>query len=191
MPTKFRSAKEEGSSMVFQGMGLLILALFYGCYFAKAFLQKRKGIRTDQMGRGKTGIAKVLEVPVKIAAIAAPIAEVICAAAGTTALPLWARLAGTAAAVCGVAVFALSVLTMGDSWRAGVSRQERTELVTGGIYQISRNPAFLGFDLVYIGLLLMFFHPALLAVSAFAALTLHLQIVLVEEPFLASPFGAP
>ncbi|WP_367272313.1 isoprenylcysteine carboxylmethyltransferase family protein [uncultured Dysosmobacter sp.] len=91
----------------------------------------------------------------------------------------------------GAAVFLLSVLTMRDSWRAGVSEQERTELVTSGIYQISRNPAFLGFDLVYIGILLMFFNSALLAASAFAIGMLHLQIVKVEEPFLVSAFGTP
>ena len=61
------------------------------------------------------------------------------------------------------AVFVTSVVTMRDSWRAGVSKTDKTELVTDGIYQISRNPAFLGFDLVYIGILLMFFNPCLLA----------------------------
>ncbi len=39
-------------------------------------------------------------------------------------------------------------------WRAGVSEKEKTELVTAGIYRWSRNPAFLGFDLLYIGFLL-------------------------------------
>lgn len=43
---------------------------------------------------------------------------------------------------------------MRDSWRAGISETDKTELVTEGIYQISRNPAFLGFDLLYIGILL-------------------------------------
>lgn len=53
----------------------------------------------------------------------------------------------------------------------------------------SRNPAFLGFDLVYLGILLMFFNWALFAVSIFAALMFHLQIVNVEEDFLLEAFG--
>ena len=61
--------------------------------------------------------------------------------------------------------------------------------MTAGIFQISRNPAFLGFDLVYIGLGLMFFNWGLWAVSAFAALMFHLQIVNVEEVFLQETFG--
>ena len=177
--------------MAFQLISILILAMFYGCYFVKMFRQKEKGIQTDQMGKGKSGTARIIEVTVKIATIVAPVAEIISIVTGTTALPPWGRISGAVAAVCGVTVFIVSVLTMRDSWRAGVSEQERTELVTGGIYQISRNPAFLGFDLVYIGILLMFFNPALLAASTFAILMLHLQIVKVEEPFLVSAFGVP
>ena len=78
---------------------------------------------------------------------------------------------------------------MRDSWRAGVSETDKTDLVTSGVYRFSRNPAFLGFDLVYLGLLLMFFNWALCALSCFAALMFHLQIVNVEEAFLLSAFG--
>lgn len=177
--------------MAFQIMGILILVAFYGCYFVKMLNQKQKGIQTNQMSKGKSGVAKRIEVTLGIATIVAPAVEVISIVMGTTALSPWMRIGGTVAAVCGVTVFVLSVLTMRDSWRAGVSEQERTELVTSGIYQISRNPAFLGFDLVYIGILLMFFNPVLLAASVFAIGMLHLQIVKVEEPFLASAFGAP
>lgn len=70
-----------------------------------------------------------------------------------------------------------------------MSETDQTELVTEGIYGISRNPAFLGFDLVYIGILLMFFNLGLFLISAFAILMLHLQIINVEEDFLISAFG--
>ncbi|MEE3470168.1 MAG: hypothetical protein VZR24_05840 [Butyrivibrio hungatei] len=46
-----------------------------------------------------------------------------------------------------------------------------------GIYNYSRNPAFLGFDLVYIGILLMFFNPVLLVISVFAMVMLHLYLL--------------
>ena len=64
-----------------------------------------------------------------------------------------------------------------------------TELVTNGIYQISRNPAFLGFDLLYIGTLLMFFNWILCFLTVFAVIMYHLQIVNVEEDFLFATFG--
>ena len=77
---------------------------------------------------------------------------------------------------------------MKDSWRVGVSYEEKTDLITDGIYQISRNPAFLGFDLVYVGIGFMFFNTALAVISFLAIIMFHLQIKYVEEPFLKQEF---
>lgn len=167
----------------------MILLAFYGCYFTKMLSQKKKGIQTDQMGKGKEGLVKCIEITMKIVTILVPVTEAVSIFLNLSLFPGWARILGVALGVLGVAVFLSAVLEMRDSWRAGVSKTERTELVTGGIYQISRNPAFLGFDLVYAGILLMFFNWILLAVTLFAALMLHLQIVNVEEDFLITAFG--
>ncbi len=175
--------------MIFQIIALLVLAVFYGCYSAKMISQRKQGIQTDQIGKGKTGFIKVIEITMKIATYLVLIVEVISVAMGTGCLPNKLRAVGVVIAVCGVIIFILSVFTMRDNWRAGVSKTDKTELVTNGIYQISRNPAFLGFDLVYTGILWMFFNWVLLAISVFAAFMLHIQIVNVEEDFLASSFG--
>ena len=175
--------------MQYKILGAALLLAFYGCYFAKMAVQKKKGIATDQMGKGKVGTAKTIEVTMKISTYLVPITECISIVLGTTALPTGIRVLGICIGAIGVAVFIVSAVTMRDSWRAGVSETDKTELVTNGIYQISRNPAFLGFDLVYMGILLMFFNWVLFLVSAFAAIMLHLQIVKVEEAFLLSAFG--
>ena len=91
--------------------------------------------------------------------------------------------------ILGVGVFVVSVLTMRDSWRAGVPNDEKTELVTSGIYAYSRNPAFLGFDLIYLSILFMFFNWGLFIITVSAIVMLHLQIVHVEEDFLIKTFG--
>ena len=119
-----------------------------------------------------------------------PIGDVIAIWQNRSLTPDWLRWIGAAVGSTGILLFFLSVTTMGDSWRAGVSAGEKTSLVTRGVYSISRNPAFLAFDLAYLGLLLMFFRWWLLALSLFAMVMLHLQIVLVEEPFLPKVFGA-
>lgn len=116
-------------------------------------------------------------------------AEVVSILMGTTLLPDGWRIAGAFLAACGTGLFWAAVWTMKDSWRAGVPASDRTELVTRGIFQLSRNPAFAGFDLVYLGLALMFFNPVLAVMSAAACLMLHLQIVCHEEPFLKATFG--
>jgi protein-S-isoprenylcysteine O-methyltransferase Ste14 len=141
--------------MLFQVTAIILLLVFYGCYFGKMFLQKRQGIQTDQIGKGKTGTAKVIETLMKITTILVPLVEVICIVFNQTMLPFGARIKGAFIAAVGDIVFVTSVVTMKNSWRAGVSETDKTELITNGIYQISRNPAFLGFDLVYIGILLM------------------------------------
>lgn len=83
----------------------------------------------------------------------------------------------------------LSVLCMKDSWRAGIPDKDKTELVTTGIYRFSRNPAFLGFDLMYVGVLLLYGNLLTLGFSVFAIVMLHLQI-LQEERYLVNTFGA-
>ncbi len=175
--------------MIFQIIAIFVLLLFYGCYFGKMFIQKKRGIQTDQIGKGKKGIVKFIEVTMKIATIVVPIVEIISIVLNSSLFSTGVRCVGGVIALIGTAVFICSVVTMRDSWRAGVSETDKTELITEGIYQISRNPAFLGFDLVYIGIVLMFFNWILFAISAFAALMFHLQIVNVEEDFLLGAFG--
>ena len=85
--------------------------------------------------------------------------------------------------------FIMSVAQMKDNWRAGVQREDKTNLVPTGIYSISRNPAFLGFDLMYIGILFTFFNWYLCFVTSFVLVFFHLQIVNVEEEFLIEAFG--
>lgn len=168
--------------------GLGILGGFYGVYLWKLFQQKRRGIRTRQLIRGKTGKRLWTEIGVTLATYAVIPAQVIGVFSGSGSVPLILRCLGAGVGTAGVAVFALAVWRMGDSWRAGIPSEEKTELVRDGIYRFSRNPAFLGFDLVYAGITMMFFSTKLLVLSMAAALMLHLQI-LQEERYLSGAFG--
>lgn len=151
--------------------------------------QKKQGIQTNQIGKGKVGFVKFVEVTMKVAAILVFAADLISIFSGTSHSPFAVRVIGAVMSVAGTIIFIVAVQTMRDSWRAGVSKTDKTELVTNGIYQISRNPAFLGFDLLYIGILFMFFNWTLCILTAFAVIMYHLQIVNVEEEFLLVAFG--
>lgn len=48
---------------------LLVLAVFYGIYFAKVLAQKRRGIRTRQIGRRKEKSIHTVEVLMSIATL--------------------------------------------------------------------------------------------------------------------------
>lgn len=175
--------------MWFQVAGIAIMLVFYGCYFIKMISQHKKGIKTDQIGKEKVGFVKLVEITMKVFTYLVPAVEIVSIILNTSFFAVPVRIVGVLVAVVGVAVFIISVLTMRDSWRAGVSKTDKTELVTKGIYKISRNPAFLGFDLMYLGILLMFFNLVLFEVSLFAMLMFYLQIVNVEEEFLLEAFG--
>ena len=171
-------------------LALLVLAVFYGIYFTKMLAQKRRGIQTRQIGRRKEKSIHTVELLMSIATLGVPAAQLISIAFGWSLLPAGARFTGFCTGMLGDMIFLLSVLCMKDSWRAGIPDTDKTQLVTTGIYAFSRNPAFLGFDFMYIGVLLMYCNVLTLGFSLFAMIMLHLQI-LQEERFLASTFGEP
>ncbi len=168
---------------------LAVIAAFYAAYFTKMFLQKRNGVKTNQMGKGdKPKKVLAIETIMKIATysvVAAEVFSVIFDFAVWRSSYAWI---GIGVAAVGVLIFVIAMITMRDSWRAGIPAEDKTELVTTGIYRVSRNPAFLGFDLTYIGLLLSFFNYIHLLFVVFAVIMLHLQI-LQEEKFLTATFG--
>lgn len=168
---------------------LAFMAIFYICYFAKMISQRKQGIKTEQLGKGKVGFVKFIEVTLKITTYLLPVIQVISIVlySGTAHIAL--RIIGVVITALGVLAFIISVVQMKDNWRAGVQREEKTNLVTTGIYSISRNPAFLGFDLMYIGILFTFFNWYLCFATSFALVFFHLQIVNVEEEFLVEAFG--
>ena len=175
--------------MEFKLISIASIIAFYGCYFLKMFHQKRQGIQTDQIGKDKIGFVKFVEITMRIAAILVFIAGLVSIFLETGHSLTAIRVMGAIISVGGTVIFIVAVWTMRDSWRAGVSKTDKTELITNGIYHISRNPAFLGFDLLYIGTLLMFFNWILCFLTVFAVIMYHLQIVNVEENFLLVAFG--
>ena len=175
--------------MEFKLISIASIIAFYGCYFLKMFHQKRQGIQTDQIGKDKIGFVKFVEITMKIAAILVFIAGLVSIFLETGNSLTAIRIIGAITSVGGTVIFIVALWTMRDSWRAGVSKTDKTELITNGIYHISRNPAFLGFDLLYIGTLLMFFNWILCFLTVFAVIMYYLPIVNVEENFLLVAFG--
>lgn len=186
-PTSIFVAGRLGN--LFQLAAVMILLIFYGIYIGKMIAQKKKGIKTDQMAQGKKkGKLFYTELVLKIATYLVVVVEVVSIFSGYTMIGIWGKYAGLCVSLLGVLVFGMAVWTMHDSWRAGIAENDKTSLVMEGIYKWSRNPAFLGFDLVYIGILLMYFNWILFGASILAMLMLHLQI-LQEEKFLPTVFG--
>ena len=169
-------------------LALFVLVVFYGTYLVKLWRQKRRSIQTMQLGSRKGAPARTVEILMGIATVGIIPAQLLSIWFGWSHLPANARLTGFCVGMAGDLIFLISVVCMKDSWRAGIPDNDRTALVTDGIYAFSRNPAFLGFDLQYIGLLLMYCNLLTAAFTAFAVTILHLQI-LQEERYLTAAFG--
>ena len=175
---------------------IIIMAVFYSTYLGKKFAQRRQGITTNQIGKGDKprkvllienimGWATFAVIPVEIISIILYPKMTLIPALKSCPILQWT---GLAIAAIGIAFFIVAMLTMADSWRAGIPDSDKTAFVQKGIYRISRNPAFVGFDLMYIGLLLAFPNIIHLLFAVFPIVMLHLQIR-QEEVFCQKSFG--
>lgn len=178
----------KGDNMLFQVLAIAILIAFYGFYIAKIIVQNKKSIKTNQMGMGNKP-KKVLHIEkmMGLAAVLIILAD-ICSIFAVKDFPIvQVRIVGIMLGILAVIFFASATITMKNSWRVGIP-EEKTTLVTNGIYKWSRNPAFVGFDLLYLSICLLFFNIPLLVISIWAAVMLHLQ-VLQEEQHMKKMFG--
>ena len=176
------------NNLPFKLMAIFILAVFYAIYFGKMIIQKKKGITTHQIGKRKEKKLHTVEALMSVATFSVVIIQLLSIFFDWNIMPSGARFTGFCIAGIGDIFFLISVIYMKDSWRAGIPEKDKTKLVTDGIYKFSRNPAFVGFDFMYIGVLLMFFNIGTLLFSLFSIVMLHLQI-LQEEKYMAKTFG--
>jgi protein-S-isoprenylcysteine O-methyltransferase Ste14 len=96
---------------------------------------------------------------------------------------------GAILAAVGIGGTLWAQLAMGDSWRVGVDRDARTDLVARGPFRWVRNPIYSWMTLASAGLVLV--SPNALAVASLLALlvALEIQVRAVEEPYLERTHG--
>jgi protein-S-isoprenylcysteine O-methyltransferase Ste14 len=165
------------------------LIAFYLIYVGKMIAQKKKGIQTDHIAKGKKkDTLMTVEIVMKFATYSIVVVEVVSIYLNSYVFNPSIRIFGILIGFTGVLIFGIAVYTMKDSWRAGIPDNDKTTMVTNGIYSISRNPAFVGFYLTYVGILITFFNWILLLFTMFSIMLLHLQ-VLKEEEYLPMVFG--
>lgn len=172
-----------------QPLGIIMIVAFYIAYFLKLLNQRQRGIQTNQLGRGnKAEKTVVIEILLRISTSVMAIVMFVSAVLNITIFTSpYIRGLGVILFGLGTSLFILAMVTMKDSWRAGIPDEDKTAIVTTGIYQYSRNPAFLGFDLTYLGACLSFGNLIVFICSAVTIILMHLQI-LEEEKYLEKTF---
>jgi protein-S-isoprenylcysteine O-methyltransferase Ste14 len=112
------------------------------------------------------------------------------------AIPVWDQLDTTAAhaagfILCGVGILGtfIAQMAMGSSWRIGVDPGESTDLVTGGVFALCRNPIYAFMIIAWLGFALLL--PTWVAAAAGVLLItgIQIQVRLVEEPHMIRTHG--
>jgi len=81
-----------------------------------------------------------------------------------------------------------ALITMKNSWRVGIRYEQKTDLVTSGIYKFSRNPYFLSYYIMMLGFVLLFPSVFLLIPYLMIVYVFH-SMILNEEKYLESVHG--
>lgn len=178
---------------------LTLFLTFLGSYMFKlVLLARRDRIQANVLGHGGKPLkTRVVELALKattliwgvlwfglsavqLAGYRSPLSQF--------AAPGWLGVLGVAAEAAGVTIFITAMIQMKSSWRVGIDKTTSTALITNGIYRYSRNPAFVGFNLMFTGL--AFSYPGLLtvAVCLLNMLAIH-QLIKQEELHLGTVFG--
>lgn len=77
----------------------------------------------------------------------------------------------------------LTLVQIQDSWRVGIKEEEKTELISNGIFKLSRNPYFLSYIIMFIAYNLLIANILLLVSSIASVLSIH-KMIIKEEKYL-------
>jgi protein-S-isoprenylcysteine O-methyltransferase Ste14 len=129
-----------------------------------------------------------------VGGIALAVASPLFVAAGAIR-PISSLDAGPAHGI-GIALAALGILGtfaaqmgMGSSWRVGVSADQDTALVTGGLFSLCRNPIYTAMVIAWSGFALIV--PTAIGIAAVAVVLagLEMQVRMIEEPHMRRAHG--
>ena len=160
----------------------------------------RIGVQYRRTGDHGLRLGKQNTTPVQVAATAL----LACALLGVLAVSIldslsylepqadigpWGTAAGVLVCATALATTMIAQLQMGDAWRIGVDASERTELVTHGMFALSRNPIYSGMLLLGIGFVILLPHVLTAFFALVSLVGFELQVRKVEEPHLRNIHG--
>ena len=88
----------------------------------------------------------------------------------------------------GFGIGVLALIVMKNSWRVGIKYDQKTDLVSSGIYRYSRNPYFLSYSILIFGYILIFPSIILFGLLFLLAIVFH-KMILEEEKYLETVHG--
>lgn len=179
-------------------LSLILFIVFLSSYSLKlVILYKKNKISANVLAKGKKDKKiKVVETTVKISTfiwgltwvteifVGQSLNKILYILFSSTLL----NYIGILITTIGVSIFVIAMISMKTSWRVGIDKNTKTKLVSYGIYNYSRNPAFVGFDLMFIGLFLIYPNLLTSIVLILNIIAIH-RLILQEEKHLKNLFG--
>lgn len=98
------------------------------------------------------------------------------------------QVAGVVLCILSLGWTAVAQWQMGNSWRIGIDEAHKAELITSGLFTVSRNPVFLGMIMTMVGLFMMMPNAITLSILMSGYLLIQIQVRL-EESFLSQQYG--
>ena len=100
----------------------------------------------------------------------------------------WLKIAGLVLLIISFLWTSVAQYQMSKSWRIGIDYEEKTDLISHGLFKYSRNPIFLGVLISYLGTFLVI--PNILSFSILLVTFVTIQTqVRLEEEYLESAQG--
>lgn len=173
----------------------IILPAYFVAYFAVAILWRsiavwrRTGINPYVMGRSDSAydyIGVIFKLVFGLLAVAILLFSVFTPFYFYAMPIVWLdfafiRSTGLILLFVSFAWTAVSQIQMGASWRIGIDKKNRTELVGKGIFTISRNPIFLGMRVSLLAMFLIIPSAITLLALVLGDVLLQIQVRLEEE----------
>lgn len=183
----------------FDYLQVITLIIFLLVFFGKTIWLRRKGTKVFVIGSGKKGFTALLEksflifFPIWLIEIGIHSLHI-----DIQFLPLVLvkqifknqiiQFAGAFIISAGLFVFCLALISFKSSWRVGIDTVAPGDLITTGVFSISRNPIFLSMDLYFLGTFLIYSN--LFFLMCFVCLALGFQFqIRQEETFLIEKYG--
>ena len=131
------------------------------------------------------GLGFILGVLVTVAAPVLQLAGVVAPVVRSS----WIQIAGIVIALVGITGTVYAQLVMGSSWRIGVDDSETTSLVRHGVFGLVRNPIYAAMFVFWLGSVLIAPNIVVIVGYVLLAVSIELQVRLVEEPYLLKVHG--
>ena len=173
--------------VVFAVCALLVFGFRVGLQYGRT---RDHGLRLGKQGATRAGrAATAMQAIALFGVLAATVLDGFALLPGQLELGPAGTTAGIAVCALATAITMVSQYQMGDAWRIGVDASEKTELVVGGMFSVSRNPIYSGMLLLGIGFVILVPHilTAFFAVLSFVGI--EVQVRKVEEPHLRRVHG--